>query len=182
MTIDVLPTELQPALLVGIEPLVAHGEPASLVATVFSAVPPTTVLRHPAFLSRQVSVKVVVILLGLLDVLVCIRITQRGRAHRGVEVAVGEHIDSPLRTAQTICTTQSGSQVRARVNRCLTDIPAALSARRVRVLDTKRLLVHTGAVPRSIPVVNELSNRAVNVHVVVRRRTVVAEGTVHALV
>ncbi len=154
VTIDVLPTELQPALLVSIGTTCHPWEPASLVSTVFSAVPPTTILRHPAFLA-EVSVKVVV-MLGLLDVPICIRVTQRGRGTLWSRNHCGEHVDSPLWDGP-----EPYARHRAAV-RCApasmvvsTDTPAALSARWSS--RARRQLVHTGAVPRSIPVVNKLS-------------------------
>ena len=86
-----------------------------------------------------------------------------------------EHVDTPLGPTKAVTTTQGRSKVRTGIKRRFTNVPATFSASGVSVLNTNRARVNARAVPGRVAIMDELRGTAVNIHVVVRRRTIMVK-------
>ena len=109
----------------------------------------------------------VVPLLGALHVRVILGGLQRGRAGGRAEMAVGEDVLSPLGTAEAVGETERRHEVRAGLEALIGDAPRAGGAVGVLDVDAAAIGVEVAQRPCRIAVMDELSDDAVALHLVV---------------
>nr|DAN88982.1 MAG TPA: hypothetical protein [Caudoviricetes sp.] len=176
------PAGLEPTLLIRKEPLAVDLEPARLPRAIILAIPPAVTFLHPARAFRLI--QVIVPVLRARHVSVGQLITQRCRTSSTEKVRMGEHIHTPLRTAQPIGRTNSSRQMRARLNRLIRNSPTSRRATNVRMLNTNSATIHapiTRMISR-IRIMHILAHATVRIHIVMRRRPIRNKRTIHALV